>query len=200
MKRLVLMLAAIAMLGRVGSVQASPLDVSYIVTGSTGDWTLNFSVANNLSGAPNQGLYFFGVDLSSANITGSPATLFNRGGDWSNMPYGGSTIVYNNNWIGGYTDGLRLPGTTTSGFEVTIADAVAPSSVNWFAFTADGTGTSSYTAGGNFFNNAFNPGFEGVSGGAGPSPVPEPARLTLTGFGLAGIATRYRRRRTSSSV
>lgn len=58
-------------------LSADPINVSYTVTGGPGDWTLDFSVNNNLGGAADQDFYFFGVDLSSSsNITGSPTVIF----------------------------------------------------------------------------------------------------------------------------
>src|ERR1035438_382432 len=107
------------------SLSANPINVSYTVTGSTGNWTLDFSVNNNIVGAANQDFYFFGVALSSTNITGSPASFpayvpFNPSTSW-----GGANITYNNVWLDTSlgSDGAALPGTTTPGFDVTITDA-----------------------------------------------------------------------------
>jgi hypothetical protein len=198
MKWLVLTLATVATLGWVSPVRADPIDVSYAVTGSTGDWTLDFSVTNNLSGAPNEDLYFFGVDLSSTNITGYPTNFIQQGLTWNNSFDGGSNVNYNNLWIDQVpSDNSYLPGTTISGFDVTISDALAPTSVNWFAYTAD-TGGVGYFGGGNFnasiTNSQFNPGFEGVSGSPStdPAPVPEPGSVFLLGSGLAFVAKRVR--------
>jgi PEP-CTERM motif-containing protein len=182
------------------SLSADPVDVSYLVTGSTGDWTLDFSVTNNLSSAPNQNFYFFGVLLSSSNITGVPTNFaaITASYDPFSFGYGGSDTEYNNVWYDSkFSDGLQLPGTTTSGFDVTISDAVAPTSVQWFAFTADTLGASSYTGGGNF-NTAFNPLFEGDASAAGTSvggtsAVPEPSMLAFLGVGLAALVASRRK-------
>jgi len=53
------------------------------------------------------------------------------------------------------------------------------------------------TAGGSFFWTA-NPETTTFTATISPEPVPEPATLTLTGLGLAGIVTRYHRRRSRS--
>jgi hypothetical protein len=173
------------------SLAADPVNVSYTITGNSGDWTLDFSVNNNLAGAPDQNLYFFGVALSSRNITGSPGTFDpNLWTSWNNSAYGGSNINYDNNWLDSSNSAL-LPGSTTSGFEVTIADPVAPASVNWFAYTY---GDDPYEGGGNF-NNAMNPGFEGVAT-AGNTSIPEPSTLAFLGVGLAGLVA-LRRRKTA---
>jgi hypothetical protein len=178
----------IVALGLTFSLSADPISVSYTVAGSAGDWTLDFSVSNNLTGAPLQNFYNFGVLLSSENITGSPADFSINPGTSNPSTIGGSDTTYNNLWIDdNFFDGLQLPGTTTSGFEVTISDAVAPTSVDWLAFTVDTTfdsphPSSPYSGGGNF-NTADNPGFEGVA--TETSATPEPTSLTLFGVGTA---------------
>jgi hypothetical protein len=43
------------------TAKADPINVSATVSGSAGDWTLDFSVNNNLAGAPDQDFYFFGA-------------------------------------------------------------------------------------------------------------------------------------------
>ena len=41
--------------------RADPVEVSYVVSGHTGAWLLDFSVTNNLGGTNN--VYFFGVQF-----------------------------------------------------------------------------------------------------------------------------------------
>jgi len=177
---------------------SADINVSYTVTGSPGDYTLDFSVNNAIVGAPNQDLYFFGVDLSSTNITGSPASFstfaaynpFTEGGGI------GANITYNNVWLVSTfpTVGTTaLPGTTTSGFDVTITDTVAPTSVNWFAVT---DGTDLYSGSGNLNpSRPDNPLFEGTATET-TSTTPEPSTLAFLGAGLAGIVA-LRRHKTA---
>ena len=175
---------------------ADPINVSYTVTGGPGDWTLDFSVNNNISGAANQDVYFFGVDLSSSsNINGSPSFFsaffpVNLSGS-----FGGANITYNDTWLDSSegSDGLALPGTTTSGFDVMISDATAPTSVDWAAVTF---GLDPYSGSGNLdtllADSAENPLFEGAA-----SPTPEPSTLIFLGAGLAGIVGLRRRKKVT---
>ena len=160
--------------------------VSYAVSGSANDWTLDFSVTNNLGGT--NYIYFFGVDLPARNITGTPANWYqNAHTSWNNTAFGGSNITYNNVWINEYwntlTANLIANGQTFGGFSVLdTADLVAPTSVDWFAYGKFGT-----YGGGDNFNNSLNPAFEGVA--SDPSTaVPEPSTFLLFTLGLAGIA------------
>ncbi len=157
---------------------AAPI-VSYGVSGSAGNWVLDFSVTNTLGGT--NYIYFFGVQLPAPDITGTPtgwnSTIWPT---WSNSSFGGSSIIYNNNWI----DGEILNGNTLSGFNVTVNTTTAPTSVPWFAYGYGGT-----YSGTDHFNNSGNPGFEGRAGSA----VPLPGALLLFGPGLVGLAAIRRR-------
>jgi hypothetical protein len=169
-------LAGIGLWG--GAAQATvPVVVTDTVSGSAGDWTYDFSVTNNLGGTND--IYFFGVLLSTRDIVGSPGTFDpNTWTSWDNSPYGGSSTVYNNNWIDLSFDSLE-PGQTLSGFLVTQTTAAPQSPVSWFAFANGGT----WTGGGNF-NNDFNPGFEGTTSS---SAVPEPSTWAMMALGFAGL-------------
>ena len=178
--------AAVLLLG-IRTTQANPLDVSYTLSGSAGNWTFDFSVANNLGG--NQDVYIFGVRVPGTQ-TGYPGNFEQccGGEGWNNAYYGGSDITYNNNWEDNnfpLSPGI-LPGQTLSGFDVVDAYSPLPSSVFWFAY---GDGTSPYTGGGNFWSDT-NPGFEGV---AVVAPEASTWAMLLVGFaGLGFAGTRLR--------
>lgn len=165
--------------------------VSYSIMGSSSNWTLDFSVTNTL-GDSNQ-IYFFGVSLPDRNITGTPTGWdSDRWSLWNNNFYGGSNIDYNNNWIDRFVDSgspnMIDPGETLDGFEVFVDTYLAPTSVQWFAYAANGTYTGS-----DYFNLDENPGFEGVA----INVVPEPSTFVLLGAGLAWLAAIGIRRKKS---
>lgn len=188
--------ALLVMLGLTVSLHASAnaVDVSYVVTGSTGDWTLDFSVTNNLNPST-MDVYFFGVQLSQSDIVASPSTYSSStysfdGSYWDNAWSGGSSIAYNNSWIDWQSNySSLLPGQTLDGFKVHITDLYAPSDVNWFAY---GYAKGAYYVGTDYFNTGRNPGFEGVAHAA--APVPEPETWAMLGAGMLALALARRRR------
>ena len=158
---------------------AAPVGVTYSVSGSAGNWTIDFTVANNEAGT-DQAIYLFGVLLSGPGVTGSPspyhATTFPT---WTNSGLGGSNLVYNNVWEDASAANL-LPGETLSGFDVHVSDAKLPGAVPWFTLS---TGTIPYTGAGSF-GDSYNPGFEGMI-------TPEPATWLLGGCGFMALLMKY---------
>lgn len=172
----------------------APPTVSYAVTGSSQDYTLDFTVDNNT----NQVLYFFGVSVPDSDVTGASSV----GGGWCTSPVcdtpwitDASAISFNNVWVA--NDGISA-GASASGFTVLdTVDATAPTGVDWFAYTIGGytAGDSSYTGGGNYDGDT-NPLFLGVAG----APVPEPGSLSLLLTAVVGLALAPRRKRAPRSA
>ena len=175
-----------------GAAQAAPVDIAMTISGSSGNWVYNFSVTNNLGGTND--IYFFGVDLPSHNVTGSPSGWNpSTWPSWNNVPLGGSSIVYNNNWIANFSSFDIAPGGTLGGLQVTDNSVNALSSVDWFAFAEGGT----YNDGGNFYSPS-NPGFEGSVSAV--SAVPEPSTWAMMLLGFAGVGFMAYRRKSKPAL
>src|SRR6266571_4131462 len=169
------------MFGASPAANASPVDVSYTVSGSAGNWVLDFSVTNNLGGT--NGLYVFGVRVEAPGVVGSPTgwdpNATPGGTNWFNN--GGSATNYNANWVtcpaascpAGHPIVVVAPGQTLTGFLVKDFELTAPSSVSWYTIASGG----SYTGPGcsfNCINSRDNPGLEG-----GKYPPAEPGALGI---------------------
>ncbi len=109
------------------------------------------------------------------------------------LPTGDSAFGFDIGGIG--LLGANVFNVTLSNGSVFAISAPAPFNTAFFGFTAPG-GISSLS-----FGTPANESFvitDAVVGGV--APVPEPATLTLTALGLAGIVTRYRGRRSHSRL
>jgi hypothetical protein len=171
---------------------ADPVDVVYTVSGTRGNWTLDFMIANHMDGSTEE-IYFFGVALDSATVSGSPDFFTGTDQLWSNLFFGGSDTVYNHTWFDDtyFEDtGINVDG-AAAGFLLTSTAASVPTSLPWFAYGI-GQGTD-YMGTGNF-NGSHNPGFEGIAP-AIAMPEPESVLLTLAGLALCGVASMRRRDR-----
>jgi PEP-CTERM motif len=187
------------------SAQASPVDVSYTVSGAAGNWLLDFSFANNMPGS--NWVYFVGVELPSANIVASPT-------GWP--PYPGGWYIpsdtYNDAWcfqgcMGSTTStspGIAF-GQSLSGFELKDTELMPPSSVKWSAFSEfitlvngswqqsgsySGPGCYSITCG------TWNPALIGAATPVAAVPEPSTWAMLLIGFAGIGFIT-YRRSRNA---
>jgi hypothetical protein len=168
--------------------QASPVDVTETISGSSGAWVYDFSVTNNLGGTND--VYAFGVELPTANETGIPSGWGNYG-SYNPQGAGGPNISFNNVWISpNLSTVIIAPGLTLSGFEVTDTSTAPVSSVDWFAFAYNGT----YTGGGNF-STSDSPGFAGTV-----SAVPEPSTWAMMILGFAGVGFMAYRKKSKPAL
>jgi hypothetical protein len=174
---------ALVVLGTSTTAKADSVPtVTYTVSGSTGDWTLDFTVTDNTD----QNVYFFGVLLPTDDQTGTP-TGWQVDGDFNPSSFGGTNTNYNNVWISSNTGvGDLTSGHSLSGFDAVDTSVTAPTSVKFFAFACDSTflpsnpecGGSAYTGGGNF-DGTHNPGFEGMATNGSAAPEPRWAGVLL---------------------
>jgi hypothetical protein len=161
------------------NVSAIPI-VTYTVSGTSGNYTLDFTVNN--TGTLGFDLYLFTV-LADGNISGAPAGY--NASSYNTVHYwdigGTQNGPFNNSWIDPtYT--VLPTGRTLSGFTVNVSDLIAPTSIVYSAFGEDNG--MIYTGPGNL--NTGNPSNPFFTGSATES-VPDTS-ITVVLFGLTAIA------------
>jgi hypothetical protein len=177
---------------------ASPI-VTYTVSGSSGNWTLDFSVTNTL-GVNNLDIYFFGITNPDYPTTVSGPINWDI---WPFLPvnpynWGGPNINFNVAW-GGMGGSLTVPdmiqnGETLSGFKSVYLTTDIPTNIQYIAYAYDWTAQTAVYTGTDYFNNFLynrNPLF---SGNATMAPVPEPISMLLFGTGIVGVGGYLRRK------
>lgn len=91
---------------------------TFQVSGGVGNWLLDFNLTNHFNLGEGQ-LYFFGVRLETGrNVVNGPEQWnYQLWATWNNASAGGSSLLYNNNWI--------TPGLSESPFVVREANSKA---------------------------------------------------------------------------
>ena len=158
----VVAIAGLLLFGTWTTAHADPVDVTCAISGSPGNWLLDFAVSDHLGGTNN--LYLFGVVSSQRDITASPTGWDpNALNGYNPSGYGGSNTNYNNVWLTGpFGSTTIVPGQTLSSFRVSSSDTAMPTNVRWMAVAAGGTYLGpgcSFICGAPYEN----PGFEGIA-------------------------------------
>jgi hypothetical protein len=135
---------------------------SYTVTGSPGDWTLDFTVKNNMTLFPQQQLFYFGVATAEAQfdtITSSPGN-WSDDGAWdpvTDSDFIGLNITYNDTWVHSPEFVGVTAGHSLSGFDCTYTGLTVPTTFDFVAaLHAD---NDPYTGGGNMQGGPPNEGY-----------------------------------------
>jgi hypothetical protein len=172
--------------------------LTYSVTGSAGDWMLDFSVTNNLGGT--NAVYIFGVypvdsplPLSFISWTDIGTFALVSGGE----PYQAWCWDHCNAIDPGIQGVAIQPGVTLSGFMALSSATAFPTSIGWFASAKDGiyTGPGTVAA----YSTIQAPFFEGTAVTLPPA-IPEPSTWAMLLVGFAGIGfMSYRRSHSANS-
>lgn len=169
-------------------VTAAPVELSYTVTGSPGDWTLDFSVANNY---PNTFVFQFHTLVNWGGDVPSPANWHPSSIPVSFEQYGASSTVYNLSWYNKeFNPPLIGSGQTLSGFQAHVVDQQAPFRVAWlaWAYSPDPIFPNLPCVVTCVYSEPQQIVFESVALPSQLQPVPVPAAFVLFGGGLGSLA------------
>ncbi len=121
----ILTLALSFILSNFTAARASNLDVSYTISGSSGNWIYDFTVTNNIPNT-NPGydfVYYFGAGVQPSGFFDSAPA------GWSPCCLIGNNVVFNNL----STPTNLAPGQTLSGFDFLNTSVTAQTSLGWVA-------------------------------------------------------------------
>ncbi len=165
---------------------AASAEVEYSVSGTAGNYTLDFTLSNTVDPSFGQELYFWGVNVGT--ISGTPS-------NWGTYPsWSVDGTTFNTVWYDSNFDAAIPSSASLSGFLVDLVSL--PTDIKYFAYGYNST--LQYTLGDNVGGQTTgNPVWTGmaVQQGVGPAAVvPEPATVILLGSGLIGLIV-YRKKR-----
>jgi hypothetical protein len=193
--RILLTVLCLSYLTPVACVMGQPL-VIYTVSGTPGDFILDFTFNNATPPAPPFDLYLINIQVNGA-ISDTPSDYYGSSFDnphfFSLQNAQGVTVNYgpfNVQWIDP-TYALLPPGNSLTGFEVSDNDLIAPASVPFYIFATDGGGLADYTGPGNLnAGNPYNPFFAGNA----IEVVPEPTTISMVA--VSGLLLLFRKSRS----
>src|ERR1700730_2265322 len=175
------LVAGLAFLGAVFQATAAPIDVTYTASGSTGNWTYDFSITNNLGGTND--IYAMAVLLPSATfVTAPPSWIADYTPTYKQWCYISCA----------FSPGKILPGQTLGGFLFHDITAAEQTTISWIVFAGGG-----YYPGPIDYGNPYNP---GIAGQASATPLPAALPLFASGLGVMGLLVGRRKRKSSTAL
>jgi hypothetical protein len=164
-------IAGLLLASATAAAQANPVDVSYTLSGSPGDWVYDFSISNN---------YAAGYDVYSLVVPYLGPILTQTGSPAGWVPEGGDQWCYTNCFFFG---GLSF-GQSVNGFEEIYTSATPLSSVLFQVALIDPeTGANPV-----------------VYGDAAATPLPAALPLMGTGLGMMGLLGWRRKRKKTAAI